>query len=166
MNIDNAINHIDKRGSIGLFSMETHEVSKGDFRADVKLKSNDGTEINFSGSTIRVTNRFLQIVSRPATYTVRGKGDRTVSGFKIPILHAQPHKFVQPWFGPYKWETRISGPAPEGIEPQNGMWSMYLTFSSGGAFEYRIAFLKSYGAAAQAAQEGMEETLPAYSEFA
>lgn len=146
--------------------MEAHEVLKGEFEADVRLKCQDGSEVNFSGSKIRVTNKYLQVVSRPTTYTVVGRGDRTVTGFKFPILHAKPHKFVQPWFGPYKWETHISGPAPEGIEPRDGIWSMYLTFSSGGAFEYRIAFLNSYGAASQAAQEGMEEVLPAYSEFA
>lgn len=143
--------------------LETHEVVKWKHSSvGIKLSCGDGTSIACRCEVV-LTNKHIRITPHEQrTYTVANKGDRTFRGAKVPILSARPHRFIQPWFGPYKWETQVGSKLD--LEPQNALWTLNLTFYEGSAFEYRAAFLDIYGAASQAAQDGMEEALPAYAE--
>lgn len=142
--------------------LDAHEVVRWKHpNVGVWLSCGDGTSITCRSEVV-LTNKHIRVVPRgQRTYTVANKGDRSFKGTKIPIAQARPHRFIQPWFGPYKWETHVSGRLD--LEPQGALWTLNLTFYEGSAFEYRAAFLDIYGAATQAAQIGMEEALPAYS---
>jgi len=141
--------------------MEAHEVLKWESdTVEARLNGSSGTSIKLSPAHLRLTNQYIRVSTRHHTYTVAGRGDRNFTEVRIPLLAAKPHRFIQPWFGPYKWETAVQ--APLSIEPADDQWTLTLTFSSGGAFEYRTAFLKAFGEASQAASEGIDEVLPAY----
>lgn len=143
-------------------ALEDHEVVRHETsEVDVKLNGTSGTVIRIAKADVTLTNRYIRIASEGCTYTVAGKGDRNFTKVHVPLLCAKPHRFIQPWFGPYKWETQVQGALP--LEPSGDAWTLTLTFSSGGAFEYRTKFLQAFGEASQAASEGMEEVLPAYS---
>lgn len=127
-----------------------------------KLTASDGTTIKCN-SKVYVTNKSLILTcENGAVYRVQGKGDREFHSVRIPILAASPFKFIQPLFGPYKWETTVQKRLD--LLPADVSWKVQLTFSSGGAIEFRQNFVHSYRDAKQAKDLHIEELLPAYSE--
>lgn len=144
--------------------MDAHEIVVFSLpEVSVRLTASDGTTVRCD-CAVTLTNqniRLRALSADGATYRVKNRGDRTFQTLAIPIASAKPHRFIQPWLGPYRWETAFVTTA---IEPAAETWTLQLTFNYGGAIEYREFFLRTYAEVQQAREAGMEEVLPAYSE--
>lgn len=109
---------------------------------------------------VTVTNeRIMFAPLSDVTYHVANKGDRVLPTFALPLSSIRETRFIQPWFGPYKYE--MLSPTPDGIEPQ-AMWTLTLSFTTGGVFDFHEKFSTSREAVRQAHMDNIPEPLPAY----
>lgn len=104
-------------------------------RVSLDMNSSHGN-IASEGKIYLSRKRLVFIASTSSRYHVRDKGDKEFRDLTVPLKQIYGARVVQPWFGPNKWKADIR-PVPEGgLEPDNQLWQLSLTFKDGGVFDF------------------------------
>lgn len=100
------------------------------------------------------------LVGPSTRYHVEGLGDRNFDNISIPLQKFNSARLIQPWVGPNGWAGAFTAVKDGGLEPDQLLWEIKMTFTAGGALEFAKTFEKAVRAA-QMNQNHIDE-LPAY----
>lgn len=135
---------------------------------DIRLKLTnrvDTTTINTSGQLF-LSNQRILVTSGSKTYRVQSKGDREFRSLSAPIVRQddggiQTSRLIQPWLGPNKWEA-VLYPSKHGQFEPDCEWTLTITFTSGGVFDFVEKFANAVSDLVNARENGIVEPLPPY----
>lgn len=104
-------------------------------RVSFALHSNHGNMAG-EGKLYLSKQRLVFLALAPDKYHVKGKGDKHFRDFAVALTKVYGAKVVQPWFGPNKWQADVLPVVGGGLEPDNQLWQLSLTFKDGGVFDF------------------------------